>query len=97
MSALHTAHVLTAVDVMVLFIFLQQGAMIGQILGTVFQSWVAISSLVYGTPPEKSGFLPTSTDMCVEASSFNSTGTSIAQHSIFTTLTATETVETTSR
>jgi len=71
--------------------FPQQGAIIGQILGTVFPGWVAVGSLIYGKP---FSFLPTSTDLCVEASSFNTTGTFITQDNV-TTLATTEAVGTT--
>jgi len=76
------------------FIF-QQGAITGQVLGTVFQSWVAISSLVYGQPPEKNSFSPTTTDMCVDSSSINYTGTTVSE-TFLTTPATTEIVQTTS-
>jgi len=54
---------------------------------------VAVCSLVYGKPPEKYGFLPTSTDLCVEGFSLNTTGKLTTQENVFTTIATTETVE----
>jgi len=89
-------HDLNTVGVMIfIYAFLKQGAIVGQIVGTFFQGWVAVSSFVYGRPPEKHGFLPTSTGLCVEASSLNSTQTFITQD-VFTTLATTEAVGTNS-
>jgi len=46
---------------------------------------VAVSSLVYGKPPEKYSFLPTSTGMCIDTSPLNSTGTTATQENLLST------------
>jgi len=57
---------------------------------------VAVSSLVYGKPPEKYSFSPTSIELCVEPPSLNFTEIFITHQNVSSTLVTVETIGTTS-